>query len=271
VMGVNVTDSSRTRPSFPAAIAADIAIPRFAEALAPLWISKPLRPQSGAVPGAELRPFDADVSSFPVEGLSDNEADHRATALLDLIATPAAICDSHGMILRRNLLMGCILKMQSGLFILNGFLKCAVGMESTLLLKTIQNLAGPPKGTGDQQRKSQFLRISRSVNAQPLIVVLSPLRAGAADHNLSEVLVRIVGSSHRRDLDVNSLCEVFDLTKSEANLSVALAQCGSLKDAAATCGITTGSARQYMKRIFTKTNTSSQVALLSLLLHYPIL
>lgn len=205
-----------------------------------------------------------------LEALAEPPADSRSNALLELIATPAAICDQNAVVLTSNVLMSTILRAQDGLFTQSGVLKCAVGVESTVLHKTIRNFASIE--TDDERRgKSQILRISRSISAEPLIVVISPLSARSGERKTGEVLLRVVATGHRRELDVNSLCEVFDLTRSEATLSVSLAQCGSLKKAASVCGITTGSARQYMKRIFAKTNTGSQVELLSLLLHYPVL
>lgn len=205
-----------------------------------------------------------------LEGLAEPSGDSRSSALLELIATPAAICDQNCVMLTSNVLMSAILRAQDGLSTQNGVLKCAVGVESTVLHKTIRNFAAIEREDAVRE-KSQILRISRSVSAEPLIVVISPLSARSGDRKSREVLLRIVATGHRRELDVNSLCEVFGLTRSEATLSVSLAQCGSLKKAAGICGITTGSARQYMKRVFAKTNTGSQVELLSLLLHYPVL
>lgn len=205
-----------------------------------------------------------------LEGLAEPPGDSRSSALLELIATPAAICDQNCVVLTSNVLMSAILRTQDGLFTQGGVLKCAVGVESTVLHKTIRNFAAIEREDALRE-KSQILRISRSVSAEPLIVVISPLNTRSGEHKSREVLLRIVATGHRRELDVNSLCEVFGLTRSEATLSVSLAQCGNLKKAAAICKITTGSARQYMKRIFAKTNTGSQVELLSLLLHYPVL
>jgi len=234
-----VTDISRTRSTHAAKLAFSVAAPS-ENSGNPLW---------------DVPPFPTPFEVYTDEpiGFAEPEVESRSDALMELIATPAAICDRAANVLHSNSLMETIFRAQDGLFVQGGMLKCTAGIQSTLLLNAIQDLT-----------KSRFLRVSRAGNADPFIVVLSPL-------NAAEVLIRIVTTVHRRVLDGNSLCEIFDLTRSEALLCVALARCGSLKEAAAECGITTGSARQYMKRIFTKTNTSSQVALLSLLLHYPIL
>ena len=62
------------------------------------------------------------------------------------------------------------------------------------------------------------------------------------------------------------LRELFDLTPAEAVLCSALTQSGTLADAAGMCGLTAGSARQYLKRIFAKTNTRGQVDLIALIM-----
>jgi len=66
-------------------------------------------------------------------------------------------------------------------------------------------------------------------------------------------------------LRAQALAQLYNLSRSETNLLMALTQTGSSPTAAANCGITTGSARQYFKRIFHKTGTSSQTELMGLL------
>lgn len=67
-------------------------------------------------------------------------------------------------------------------------------------------------------------------------------------------------------VDFSRLREAFDLTEPEAQLTFALVESGSLATAARARGLTEGSARQYLKRIFQKTNTTGQVELVSLCL-----
>jgi DNA-binding CsgD family transcriptional regulator len=61
------------------------------------------------------------------------------------------------------------------------------------------------------------------------------------------------------------LAERFDLTSAEAELASAFLREGSLRAAAEHRGLTDGTARQYLKRIFRKTGTNSQVKLMKLL------
>jgi DNA-binding CsgD family transcriptional regulator len=65
---------------------------------------------------------------------------------------------------------------------------------------------------------------------------------------------------------IEVLMAQFALTAAESRLALSLVELGSLARASKTCGLTTGSARQYMKRIFAKTSVKSQVELVGLIL-----
>jgi len=62
------------------------------------------------------------------------------------------------------------------------------------------------------------------------------------------------------------LTDRFGLTSAEADLAAAFLCEGSLRAAAKRRGLTDGTARQYLNRIFRKTDTNSQVKLMKLLL-----
>ena len=83
--------------------------------------------------------------------------------------------------------------------------------------------------------------------------------------------LRLVGSGAEAMIDdeqatTDRLAERFDLTSAEADLATAFLREGSLKAAAEHRGLTDGTARQYLKRIFRKTGTDSQVKLMKVLL-----
>lgn len=83
------------------------------------------------------------------------------------------------------------------------------------------------------------------------------------DHNIA-VLVTARAWTRAGVVDFSQLREAFDLTEPEVQLTFALVESGSLATAARARGLTEGSARQYLKRIFQKTNTTGQVELVSL-------
>jgi DNA-binding CsgD family transcriptional regulator len=64
-----------------------------------------------------------------------------------------------------------------------------------------------------------------------------------------------------RGADQRRLQEVFELTPSQAQLAALLYNGASVKQAASSLGITEGSARQYLRRVFVKTGTNRQIDL----------
>lgn len=64
----------------------------------------------------------------------------------------------------------------------------------------------------------------------------------------------------------HKLESVFGLTPAEIRLALAFQSEASIEAAATREGLTSGTARQYMKRIFKKTGTSNQAQLMKILL-----
>jgi DNA-binding CsgD family transcriptional regulator len=65
---------------------------------------------------------------------------------------------------------------------------------------------------------------------------------------------------------VDKLADRYGLTSAEADLASAFLREASLRGAAEHRGLTLGTARQYLKRIFRKTGTNSQAKLMKVLL-----
>ncbi len=64
----------------------------------------------------------------------------------------------------------------------------------------------------------------------------------------------------------DELGQLYGLTPAEVRLALAFLSEASIEFAAARNGLTSGTARQYMKRIFKKTGTRNQAQLMKLLL-----
>lgn len=90
------------------------------------------------------------------------------------------------------------------------------------------------------------------------------LESRRSAHAMAILFIEELSRSGKADL--GSLRATWNFTRAEGALAVALIQGGSLKDAARACGITEGTARQYLKRIFMKVNVRGQVELLARLL-----
>lgn len=189
----------------------------------------------------------------------------RIQGLLESISMPAAVCDHEGCIVVLNAAMQDLIAEDDGLAQRSSRLRCFIATETDALLSTIRSAA--------EYRTGPIKRIvtTRPSGKDSLTVLISPLCSEPSDEiSACEVLVRVVVPERRKAINPSALAEMLQLTWSEAALCVALVQTGNLIDAAKACGLTIGSARQYLKRIFTKTNTSGQVALVSFILHLPL-
>lgn len=102
---------------------------------------------------------------------------------------------------------------------------------------------------------------------EPLVIHVLPLRRNAHDiFSGADVLIAVTALSPSNLVPSPSiLTGLFDLAPSEARLAIALTRGSSLRDFAAETGITFGTARKYLDRIYLKTGTHRQNELVSLL------
>ena len=110
-----------------------------------------------------------------------------------------------------------------------------------------------------------FLSLPRPSLKRDLSVVFLPF---SDDHEADKKLVAMLITDPETSLapDPASLVDLFGLTLSEAKIGQAIAQGISLEEAARKSGITLSSARTYLKRIYSKTNTRGQADLVKLIL-----
>jgi DNA-binding CsgD family transcriptional regulator len=85
----------------------------------------------------------------------------------------------------------------------------------------------------------------------------------------ARVIVFIGDPEHEPRTQTESLHRRYGLTAAEARLAASFTETASLKVSAEALGITEGTARQYLKRIFQKTDTKSQAELMKLLVSEP--
>jgi len=86
------------------------------------------------------------------------------------------------------------------------------------------------------------------------------------------VAVLLVSDPEHQALpSAQTIGQLFELTEAEARLALALAEGHRVEDAAAGLGITTNSARTYLKRIFGKTGVGRQAELIRLIVAAPSL
>jgi len=120
----------------------------------------------------------------------------------------------------------------------------------------------------EKAKKGLFFTLPGTGDLRPLSVFLSPFVGDIADsHPYGTLAVMyIVDPNNPVEPFLDAVKIVFDLTDSEAKLAVSLVKGMALDEAAAICGLTVSSARTYLKRVFSKTNTNRQSDLIRLIL-----
>lgn len=127
------------------------------------------------------------------------------------------------------------------------------------LLKELIRTAGTGGSLSHQMLPPVILRRS---GQRPLIVQALPL--GFATHRIVTMLI-MHDLEYAPHLPEGRLSLIFGLTKAEARLAARLALGESLEQAAGALGISIGTARNQVKSIFGKTETSRQAELVALL------
>ena len=208
---------------------------------------------------------------FRVQGVQG--ALDAADDLIDRLPVGAILLDAAGRVVRMNRAAEEIVAGNDGLTVVRGRPAAALAGETAEFHRLIGNagLTGP----GNGRHPGGAMAISRPSMRRPLSVLVSPLRANGGGLPFDfgyrrPACVVLVGDPERRHLlPADIVARLHGFTASEARLAVALLEHRSLKQAADHAGLTAGTARQYLKHLFHKTDTASQSELIKLLLSGP--
>ena len=179
-------------------------------------------------------------------------------ALFDRLAVGVVLLDDGNRVVKANRYARRIFEAGDGLTLRQGRVGAARPSEDNRLQALIAG-AGPLRaGT-----------LARQGDARPLSVIVAAAEPGDTALDVPDRVTRIllVADPQRRcAVPAPILAALYGLTQREAMLTGVLLGGGKLTQAAAELGITTGTARNYLKQIFAKTDTASQAELVSLLL-----
>ena len=112
------------------------------------------------------------------------------------------------------------------------------------------------------------MSLSRSSGQSSLAVLVLPLQGQQLRNaeRCSTAIVFVTDPERQSGIDQDSLARLYGLTKKEAALAALLAQGRDLTEAADRLGMSKGTARVHLKRIFDKTGTHRQAELMILIL-----
>jgi DNA-binding CsgD family transcriptional regulator len=182
--------------------------------------------------------------------------------ILERLPMGVVLLDAQGKVLLANRRAGEMMSERDGL---------AVAADGALQLG-----AGATARSGGADRTwppTGVLAVPRPSGRPPLSVLGVPLSSGPSTPERGHPSVALfVGDPLRRaECPEHLLCKLHGLTRAEARLTTVLIQGNSIEEAARQLSITRDTARTHLKRVFSKTGTSRQGELISLLLSSPAL
>jgi DNA-binding CsgD family transcriptional regulator/PAS domain-containing protein len=198
---------------------------------------------------------------------ADRELAAMASAL-DAAPMGIAALDRSGAVMFANAQASRLLDPRHGLMLEGRRVRCVAPRPAERLARAIAAVLGLGMAPLDAAALSRLdVSVPRREPMAPLTVSVSPPSA-LASANLSGVGAVLLIRDPQLSPGVSEaeLAVVYDLTRREAQLSARLAGGDSLTAAALHLGVTPGTARQYLKRVFDKTGVHRQPDLVRLLL-----
>lgn len=221
------------------------------------WLEQGRPSQADIAALDRLRPHMA-RSALVAARLRLARAEATASAL-EAVGLPAAVVSGGGTVLSANPL----LEQMHDIFVPRAFGRLALADASANRLfeaaMAASRMAGAPL--------VRSIPLRSGPAQDPAVIHLLPLRRKARDIFAGADLLVIISTvaAQANVPRLRLLSALFDLTAAEARLAAALSAGKSLKQTAAEMGITFGSARTYLARVFAKTGTSQQSQLVALI------
>lgn len=191
---------------------------------------------------------------------------HGLSEALDLSREAILMLDGDGQLVFMNRRAHEVIAQRDGLSLdAEGAPRASVLSESTDLAAAIHAVAHGGKN-GDWNA-GEILSITRPSMRRPYQVLVAPLAGEkrVLDRHCAVILV-VSDPESEPETSEQSLRRAYGLTTAEAKFVAVFVQEASLETTAARLSLTKSSARTYLKRIFTKTQVNSQVALIKLVL-----
>jgi DNA-binding CsgD family transcriptional regulator len=223
---------------------------------------------AGAVPiDAAPAPHWRQAAGHQIEQLQQGVAailtrSDAALALLDCLPFGIVLVDRESTALLVNRRAEQVLGEQDGLVTHGGKLSAARATDTTQLRQSIARTWRLAHGPGPHP--SDGFQLARPSGRRPLVIRIVPLQP-----RIDALAVVVCDPETRRPVEQRLLHQLYRLTRTEAQLVAALADGERLEDAAQALGVTLGTGRTYLKRVFAKMGVSRQADLVRLLLSGP--
>ncbi len=181
---------------------------------------------------------------------------------LDILAIAVIVLDQGGRLTAANRTAWAMLDHGDGVRISGEKLRASM-LDDSARLQTAISQAASQSEAGHQTPRAHMLSIRRR-GRRPLAVAV--LRGGARPKGGHSVVVHAVDPEGDISKSLAPLCDLYEFTAAETRLIHLLVAGYSLSDAAARLDIASLTARTHLKRMFEKTDTHRQAALIHLVL-----
>ncbi|GAB4522590.1 MAG: hypothetical protein Tsb0019_24410 [Roseibium sp.] len=182
---------------------------------------------------------------------------NMATAALAAMSPAVAVVDANGKIVYFNESADEVLKSHRGIVVDRNGSVVVTGSQARSDFRDAVK-----KAAEEMDASPKFVTVSDPDDLELLMAVIMPVGQGRA-----AIMFTVPGRFEPPSID--SLVELFGLTRVEAVLARTIASGGTVEDAAANCKVTHETARTYLKRIFQKLGVRRQVDMVQLILTTP--
>lgn len=193
-----------------------------------------------------------------------NERANNLSGLLDRVDEGVIVTDATGRVISLNAHASRIVAEADGLDLEGGRIRAGTPAATQALRAAIGAVAAP-------QGVERSCRLPRTSNRLPLRVTLIPLwrlEGGARVGSSARVALFVKETDGPRTIDREALADVFHFTARESEIAAILISGADLATVAAQLGIGLGTVRHHLKRLFDKTDTHSQPALIARLVGF---
>ena len=191
------------------------------------------------------------------ERLQVSGAEHGVyRGTVEQMGVAAIILNRDGRVVRTNVVADRLLEAGDGLTLADCRLRLKDGSQRKELEALLKSLDANPA--------PQRFRIARA-SGRDLAAIAKPIAAPAFMRGGAALALFVSDPGQEAQLEPEAIRDLFQLTRMEANLAVALASGRSLVDAADALGIAHNTARSHLRSIFAKTGARRQSQLVHLL------
>jgi len=193
---------------------------------------------------------------------SDSLSSALSLAALNRLALGVIVVTGDGRIVMANKSAGALIAARDGLMMSSGeTLRASFPRDTDLLRRLIEAACA-----GTEDADTPGLAIARDGGKRPLIALVLPLQDGGKS---GQAAVFVADTENQPLPTPNAIARMFGVSRAESRLVYALIGGARLDEAAEQCGVTSSTARSYLKQVFEKTNTSRQAELIKLVLTSP--